>query len=83
MNPVILIYISLGSFNLSKFWSHCFNSPESKDLRYDNEYIDGLLSLSVHIFKEVYISSCDQISCKAHKVGEMLHKVFGLIGLEL
>ena len=30
-------------------------------VRYDNEYIDGLLSLSVHIFKEVYISSCDQI----------------------
>ena len=22
---------------------------------------------------------CDQISCKAHKVGERLHKVFGLI----
>ena len=52
-------------------------------MRYDNEYIDCLLSLSVHIFKEVYISNCDQISCKAHKVGESLHKVFGLIGLEL
>ena len=45
-------------------------------MRYDNGYIDGLLSLSVHIFKEVCISSCDQISCKAHKVGERLHKVF-------
>ena len=28
-------------------------------MRYVNEYIDGLLLLSVHIFKEVYISSCD------------------------
>ena len=42
----------------------------------DNEYIDGLLSLSVHIFKEVYISRCDQISCKVDKVGERLHNVF-------
>ena len=49
-------------------------------MRYDNEYIDGLFSLSVHIFiyLEVY-----QISCKAHKGGERLHKVFELIGLEL
>ena len=39
-------------------------------MRYVNEYIDGLLLLSVHIFKEVYISRCDQISCKAHMVGE-------------
>ena len=39
-------------------------------MRYDNECIDGLLSLSVHIFKEVYFSSYDHISCKAHKVGE-------------
>ena len=52
-------------------------------MRYVNEYIDSLLSLSVHIFKEVYISSCDQISCKVQKVGERLHKVFGLIGLKL
>ena len=38
------------------FWSHCFNSPEFKaQVRYDNEYIDGLLSAS--IFKGVYISS--------------------------
>ena len=51
-------------------------------MRHDNEYIDDLLSLSFHIFKEVYILSCDQISCKAHKVGERLHKVFGLIELE-
>ena len=43
----------------------------------------GLLSLSVHIFKEVYISRCDQISCKAHMVGERIHKVFWLTGLEL
>ena len=49
-------------------------------MRYDNEHIDGLLSLSVHIFKEVYILSCDQISCKAHKLGERPHKVFGQIG---
>ena len=52
-------------------------------MRYENEYIDGLLSVSVYIFKEVYISSCDQISCKAHKLGERLHQVFGLIGLQL
>ena len=52
-------------------------------MRYDNEYIDGQLSVSVHIFKEVHILSCDQILCKAHKVGERLHKVVGLIGLEL
>ena len=65
-------------------WSHCFNSTESKaEVRYVNEYIVGLLSLSVHIFKEVYISSCDQISCKAHMVGERMYKVFGLTGLEL
>ena len=49
-------------------------------MRYDDEYIDhGLLSFSLHIFKEVYISSCDRISCKAHKVRERLHKFFGLI----
>ena len=37
------------------FGSHCFNSPESKaQVRYVNEYIDGLLSLSVHFFKEAY-----------------------------
>ena len=82
----IYIYIYLLAsncyFNLKpNFWSHCVNSPESKArVRYDHEYIDGLLSLSVHIFKEVYILNCDQISCKAHKVGERLHKVFGLIG---
>ena len=29
------------------------------------------------------ISSCDQVSCKAHKVGKRLHKVFAPIGLEL
>ena len=52
-------------------------------MRYVNEYIDGLLSLSVHIFKEVYISSCDQNSCKAYMVGERMHKDFGLTGLEL
>ena len=52
-------------------------------MRYVNEYIDGLLSLSVHIFKEVYIWSCDEISCKAHMVGERMHKAFGLTGLEL
>ena len=52
-------------------------------MRYVNEYLDGLLSLSVHIFKEVYISSCDPISRKAHMVGERMYKVFGLTGLEL
>ena len=84
-NPVIFLLVSNCYFNLRpNFWSHCFNSPESKaEVRYVNEYIDGLLSLSVHIFKEVYISSCDQISCKAHMVGERMHKVFGLTGLEL
>ena len=60
------IYISFGYrncyYNLKpNFWSHCFNSPELKaQVRYDNEYIDGLLSLSAFIFKGVYISS-DQI----------------------
>ena len=84
-NPVIFLLVSNCYFNLRpNFWSHCFNSPKSKaEVRYFNEYIDGLLSLSVHIFKEVYIWSCDQISCKAHMVGERMHKVFWLIGLEL
>ena len=43
-------------------------------MRYDNDYIDGLLS--VHIFKKVYMWSCDRISCKAHMGGERMHKVF-------
>ena len=81
------IFLLAGNcyFNLRpNFWSHCFNLPEAKgQVRYGNEYIDGLLSLSVQIFKEVYISSCDQISCKADKVGGRLHKVLGLIGFEL
>ena len=47
-------------------------------MRYDNEYIDGLLSLSVHIFKEVYNISRSVI--KFH-VEEWLHKIFGLIRL--
>ena len=49
-------------YNLKRnFWSHCFNSPELKaQVRYDNKYIDGLLSLSASIFKGEYISS-DQI----------------------
>ena len=84
-NPVIFLLVGNCYFNLRpNFWSHCFNSPKSKsEVRYVNEYIDGLLSLSVHIFKKVYISSCDQISCKAHIIGERMHKVFGLTGLEL
>ena len=55
------VYISFGYrncyYNLKpNFWSHCFNSPELKDqVRYDNEYIDGLLSLSASIFKGVSI----------------------------
>ena len=79
-NPVIFLLVSDCFFNLRpNFWSHCLNSPESKaEVRYINEYIDGLLSLTVHILKEVYISSCDQISCKAHMVGEKMHKVFRL-----
>ena len=87
-NSVIFLLVSLLVSNCyfilrPNFWSHCFNSTESKaEARYVNEYIDGLL-LSVHIFKEVYILSCDQISCKAHMVGERMHKVFGLTGLEL
>ena len=44
-------------FNLSpNFLSPCFISPESKaqaQMRYDNEYIDGLLSLSVH--RSIYL----------------------------
>ena len=52
-------------------------------MRYVNDDIDGLLLLSVHIFKDVYISSCDQISCKAHMVGERMHKAFVLTGSEL
>ena len=74
-NPVIFVLVSNCYFNLRpSFWSHCFNSPKSKaEVRYVNEYTDGLLSLSVHIFKEVYISSCDQISCKALMVGERMH----------
>ena len=85
LNPVIFLLVSKCNLNLRpSFWSHCFNLPESKaEVRYVNEYIDGLLSLSVHFFKEVYISSYDQISCKAHMVGERMHKVFGLTGLEL
>ena len=84
-NSDIFLLVSNCYFNLRpNFWSHCFNSLESKaEVRYVNEYVDGLLSLSVHIFKEVYISSCDKISCKAHMVGERMHKVFGLTGLEL
>ena len=36
------------------FWSHCLNSPELKaQVRYDNEYIDGLLLLFASIFKGV------------------------------
>ena len=68
-NPVVLIYISFDYrncyYNLKpNFWSHCFNSPELKaQVRYDNEYIDGLLSLSASIFKRVYISS-DQFNVK-------------------
>ena len=81
-NTVIFLLVSNCYFNLRPyFWSHCFNSLESKaEVWYVNEYIDCLLSLSVHIFKEIYILSCDQISCKAHVVGERLHKVFGLAG---
>ena len=65
-NPVVLIYIYLLArnfyYNLKpNFWSHCLNSPELKaQVRYNNEYIDGLLSLSASIFKGVFISS-DQI----------------------
>ena len=84
-NPVIFLLVSNCHFNLRpNFWSHCFNSPKSKaEVRYVNDDIDGLLLLSVHIFIDVYISSCDQISCKAHMVGEMMHKVFVLTRSEL
>ena len=78
-NPVIFLLVSNCYFNLRPF----FNSPKLKaEVRYVNEYTDGLLSLAVHIFKEVFISGCDQISCKEHMVGERMHKVFGLTGLE-
>ena len=55
-------------YNLKpNFWSHCFNSPELKaQVRYDNEYIDGLLLLSASIFKGV--CSSDQILCKTHMI---------------
>ena len=71
-NLVLFLLVSNCYFNLRpNFWSHCFNSPESKaEVRYVNEYIDGLLSFSVHIFKEVYILRCDQISCKSHGRGK-------------
>ena len=52
-------------------------------MRYDHEYFDGMLSLSVCIFKEVYISNCDRITFKAHKVGKGCIRFIGLIGLEL
>ena len=32
-------------------------------MRYDNEYIDGLFSSSVHIFKEVYIAPDKAVYC--------------------
>ena len=55
-NPVIFLLVSNCYFNLRpNFWSHCFNSPESKaEVRYVNEYSDGLLSLST--FSKMYIS---------------------------
>ena len=41
-------------YNLKpNFWSHCFNSPELKaQVRYDNEYIDGLLLFRVPTVRE-------------------------------
>ena len=70
------IYFLLASncnFNLRpNFWPHCFNSPESKaQVRYDNHH--RIFMVSCHClftFSKKYISSCDHISCKAHKVGE-------------
>ena len=48
------------------------------------DMIMSILMVCCHcLFTEVYISSCDQISCKAHNVGKWLHKVFGPLGLEL
>ena len=59
-NLVIFLLVSNCYFNLRPiFWSHCFNSHKSKaEVRYVNEteYIDGLLSLSVHTFSKKYIS---------------------------
>ena len=50
-------WLSNCYFNLRpNFLSPCFISPESKaqaQVRYDNEYIDGLLSLSVH--RSIYL----------------------------
>ena len=44
----------------------------------------SILMVCCHfLFTEVYISSWDQILCKAHKVGKRLHLVFAPIGLEL
>ena len=62
-NPVVHIYLYLLARNCynnlkSNFWSHCLNSPELKaQVRYDNEYIDGLLSLSASIFKGLISSN--------------------------
>ena len=68
-NPLILIYIShFASYHNLRpnFRSHLFSSSEPKaQVRYDNEYVDGLLSLSVHIFK-VYISKVRPIVIKFH-----------------
>ena len=78
-NIYIFLLASYCYFNLRpNFWPRCFNSPESKaQVRYDNEYIDDQLSLSVHIFKEVYFSCYEHISCKAHKVGEGCMRFLG------
>ena len=54
----IYIYIFwLGTVIIKpNFWSHCFNSPELKaQVRYDNEYIDGLCRCLIPFSKE-YIS---------------------------
>ena len=57
----IYVYLLVRNcyYNLKpNFWSDCSNSPElTAQVRYGNEYIDGLLSLSASIFKGVYISS--------------------------
>ena len=60
-NPVVLMYMYLLAMNCyynlkPNFWSLCFNSPELKaQVKYDNEYIDGLLLMSASIFNIVLI----------------------------
>ena len=56
-NPVIFLMVNNCYFILRpNFWSHCFNSPESKaEARYVSEYIDGLITFSKKYISRVVI----------------------------